>query len=1223
MSTAGDIRVGLILEGAATFKVDATRAANALESIAERMDKMAAAASRANKQQANMLSGLRNYALNLELARVTVMNLTAALTTLPSSILEQGSLFDKTSMMLAGLERNTSSYAESIQIAKKQLEDLTNKAAASPYKLDAMVDSMTKLKAANVNDPSGFLNNLVNTAAKFGKSSEELKRATIAIQQMAGKGVISMEELRQQFGEAVPDAMGMMARAAGISVGELVRKISTGTVEAQQALKLLNREMMLSSMGSAAEMAKTWEGATNRISTAFQKLAREAANANFYDTSVGIADQFATYLGSDKAMAAANKLGLVLSDLAKLTASAASTVYDNLNLIVIGIAAAFAPSVLNKIGSNLSAAKAHIDREIASWPESTKVVQRQILDLHRNFNQKEAELHRQWVISRTAARDAELAAMQRAHRAQYAQDLAALQQRLQALQNGQSRLRAVTNSVVGMFGGWTTVIVAAIGVALYALDEFYLKQKRIAQEMIDSRGLTATYDTLDVSRKERASIADDAKENDKLIETLERQKANLRASVKGTDEQAIMLARQARVSYDMQNHSIDAGLLSYGKTLLALEEAYNKKAQLQKKIKDIDEANAVGTEKVAQYAESTGGQVFEAKFSAKLRAYSLEYNKAMDEIEQKAKEAGKKAEKAGQSYDKAYEDAFRAPAEKLRGETIKQIKSELEAARDTVNKQLELAAKAGSEITDKTGKKSLIFSNIDQERAYNELNGQKMKVESILADLKSGTALSSTQLEFLSRSSKTAKQVRTEGEQFLITENGKLAALKAGIDAQRAELGLMDEKLVKGKELAKLEAKIAAGYLSGEKNAAARDQARVIAMSIDLAKQEQASIQEQARQRRTTLDRLDDLSISISKKMGNAAAKSDNPFMEWRQAAEQTAEAIKEIEKNLKQASTLTESDKAKIKEVEMKQRLADQYNINAEMQKSINKAAADMLPPMAKARYEYAQQQRQLDELLQAEEARLEHIKQFGDGANGETEAIKKNIELIKKQKAIVAEQGAQNTTIYGMWKRSLTEMADSVDTKLAGAFEGVFDAFADGIVEGKESFNDMIVSMTKDLEKFFLKMAMMKTFESAFGGLFGSVASGAAAQSNGQAFTGSASIYTHANGGVMTSMGPMPLRKYAKGGIATSPQVAIFGEGAHNEAYVPLPDGRTIPVTMKGGQAASPQVNFNIINSSGVELEGQQTNSRFDGEKYIVDVVIKAMSRPGALRTAIKGAR
>lgn len=71
----------------------------------------------------------------------------------------------------------------------------------------------------------------MNTAGKFGKSSEELKRASVAIQQMAGKGVISMEELRQQFGEAVPDAMGMMARAASVSMGDLVA-VSTGTVEA-------------------------------------------------------------------------------------------------------------------------------------------------------------------------------------------------------------------------------------------------------------------------------------------------------------------------------------------------------------------------------------------------------------------------------------------------------------------------------------------------------------------------------------------------------------------------------------------------------------------------------------------------------------------------------------------------------------------------------------------------------------------------------------------------------------------------------------------------------------------------------------------------------------------------------------------------------------------------------------------------------------------------------
>jgi hypothetical protein len=54
-------------------------------------------------------------------------------------------------------------------------------------------------------------------------------------------------------------------------------------------------------------------------------------------------------------------------------------------------------------------------------------------------------------------------------------------------------------------------------------------------------------------------------------------------------------------------------------------------------------------------------------------------------------------------------------------------------------------------------------------------------------------------------------------------------------------------------------------------------------------------------------------------------------------------------------------------------------------------------------------------------------------------------------------------------------------------------------------------------------------------------------------------------AGGGVMTGRGPMPLRKYAGGGVAHSPQLAMFGEGGRPEAYVPLPDGRRIPVNIR----------------------------------------------------------
>ena len=68
-------------------------------------------------------------------------------------------------------------------------------------------------------------------------------------------------------------------------------------------------------------------------------------------------------------------------------------------------------------------------------------------------------------------------------------------------------------------------------------------------------------------------------------------------------------------------------------------------------------------------------------------------------------------------------------------------------------------------------------------------------------------------------------------------------------------------------------------------------------------------------------------------------------------------------------------------------------------------------------------------------------------------------------------------------------------------------------------------------------------------------------------------------ADGGIMTSMGPMLLRRYADGGVADRPQLAMFGEGRKPEAYVPLPDGRAIPVNLNGASSGG---RGHVINSS-----------------------------------------
>ena len=50
----------------------------------------------------------------------------------------------------------------------------------------------------------------------------------------------------------------------------------------------------------------------------------------------------------------------------------------------------------------------------------------------------------------------------------------------------------------------------------------------------------------------------------------------------------------------------------------------------------------------------------------------------------------------------------------------------------------------------------------------------------------------------------------------------------------------------------------------------------------------------------------------------------------------------------------------------------------------------------------------------------------------------------------------------------------------------------------------------------------------------------------------------------------GQLAVPGFANGGVVNGPTLGLVGEGRYNEAIVPLPDGRSIPVKMAGGQSA-----------------------------------------------------
>lgn len=123
------------------------------------------------------------------------------------------------------------------------------------------------------------------------------------------------------------------------------------------------------------------------------------------------------------------------------------------------------------------------------------------------------------------------------------------------------------------------------------------------------------------------------------------------------------------------------------------------------------------------------------------------------------------------------------------------------------------------------------------------------------------------------------------------------------------------------------------------------------------------------------------------------------------------------------------------------------------------------------------------------------------------------------------------------------------------------------------------------------------------------------------------------NANGGIVTSNGEIDLRKYARGGIANSPQLAVFGEGSMPEAFVPLPDGRSIPVSFRGtgvGESVGGNnisIVINVSNTNNGSSETQTSDATQAGKdssdmaklanriKSLVRQEIVTQSRPGGL--------
>ena len=93
-------------------------------------------------------------------------------------------------------------------------------------------------------------------------------------------------------------------------------------------------------------------------------------------------------------------------------------------------------------------------------------------------------------------------------------------------------------------------------------------------------------------------------------------------------------------------------------------------------------------------------------------------------------------------------------------------------------------------------------------------------------------------------------------------------------------------------------------------------------------------------------------------------------------------------------------------------------------------------------------------------------------------------------------------------------------------------------------------------------------------------------------------------------------PISAFANGGIVNRPVVGIVGEGKYpGEAMVPLPDGRTIPVTMTGGGGGAPGNIYVIASMEDAVRHGFRAH-----KDDIVDIAVADMKKGGKLAKTLR---
>lgn len=193
-------------------------------------------------------------------------------------LFEAGREFIASNTQLENLRRTMTLVTGSSEQANKQIAFLRETANTSGVAIRDVTQSFIRFQtAANLAGiESGLVNDvfrsITNAAGQLGISGDRVGLMLDALAQTASKGVVSMEELRQQLGDSLPGAMGLTAKGLGITEKALIGLVESGQLLTEDFLPGL-KAGLATAFGDGTKQvdgfAASWARLKNAVNTVF------------------------------------------------------------------------------------------------------------------------------------------------------------------------------------------------------------------------------------------------------------------------------------------------------------------------------------------------------------------------------------------------------------------------------------------------------------------------------------------------------------------------------------------------------------------------------------------------------------------------------------------------------------------------------------------------------------------------------------------------------------------------------------------------------------------------------------------------------------------------------------------------------------------------------------------------------------------------------------------